>query len=110
MSLIRCPYCEQGNPEESRFCNACGGALHFHRTLHRARAADGESGNSGRLLLVPRQLPGRRAGALVPVSPGPRSFQVLARPRAQVINLRHAVSRVRSGERVAVDLLFHDAR
>ncbi|TMH48444.1 MAG: hypothetical protein E6H59_01700 [Betaproteobacteria bacterium] len=26
------------------------------------------------------------------------------------VNLRHAVSRVRSGERVAVDLLFHDAR
>jgi len=25
------------------------------------------------------------------------------------VNLRHAVSRVRSGERVAVDLLFHDA-
>jgi uncharacterized protein len=25
------------------------------------------------------------------------------------VNLRHAVSRVRSGERVAIDLLFHDA-
>ena len=29
MSLNACPYCDHGNPAESKFCNACGGALHL---------------------------------------------------------------------------------
>jgi len=29
MSLNSCPYCEQDNPAEAKFCNACGGALHL---------------------------------------------------------------------------------
>ncbi len=29
MPLTRCPYCEHGNPEDSKFCGACGGALNL---------------------------------------------------------------------------------
>lgn len=29
MSLTRCPFCEQVNPADAKFCNACGGALHL---------------------------------------------------------------------------------
>jgi len=29
MSLNSCPFCEHGNPEDAKFCNACGGALHL---------------------------------------------------------------------------------
>jgi hypothetical protein len=29
MSLTRCRYCKHGNPADSRFCSACGGALYL---------------------------------------------------------------------------------
>jgi hypothetical protein len=29
MSLNSCPFCEQVNPADAKFCNACGGALHL---------------------------------------------------------------------------------
>jgi hypothetical protein len=29
MSLNTCPFCEQVNPADAKFCNACGGALHL---------------------------------------------------------------------------------
>jgi hypothetical protein len=29
MSLIRCPFCERGNPADAKFCSECGGALHL---------------------------------------------------------------------------------
>ena len=29
MSLNTCPFCEQANPADAKFCNACGGALHL---------------------------------------------------------------------------------
>jgi double zinc ribbon protein len=29
MSLTRCPFCEHGNPADSKFCSECGGALHL---------------------------------------------------------------------------------
>lgn len=29
MFLNTCPFCEHGNPTDSKFCNACGGALHL---------------------------------------------------------------------------------
>jgi Double zinc ribbon len=29
MSVNTCPFCEQINPAEAKFCNACGGALHL---------------------------------------------------------------------------------
>jgi Double zinc ribbon len=29
MSLNSCPFCEQPNPPDAKFCNACGGALHL---------------------------------------------------------------------------------
>jgi len=29
MLMNSCPYCEQGNPADAKFCNACGGALHL---------------------------------------------------------------------------------
>ena len=29
MLPVSCPFCEHGNPEDARFCNACGGALHL---------------------------------------------------------------------------------
>ena len=29
MSVNSCPFCEQVNPADAKFCNACGGALHL---------------------------------------------------------------------------------
>jgi hypothetical protein len=29
MSLIRCPFCEQGDAADAKFCSECGGALHL---------------------------------------------------------------------------------
>ncbi len=29
MTLNRCPFCEHGNPVDSKFCSACGGPLHL---------------------------------------------------------------------------------
>ncbi len=29
MTLNRCPFCEHGNPADSKFCGACGGPLHL---------------------------------------------------------------------------------
>jgi hypothetical protein len=29
MSLTRCPFCDHGNPADSKFCSECGGALHL---------------------------------------------------------------------------------
>ena len=29
MSLTQCPFCEHGNPADSKFCSECGGALHL---------------------------------------------------------------------------------
>jgi hypothetical protein len=86
MSLIRCPYCEQGNPAESRFCNACGGALHLPPHLASCPRCGTVNPVTADVCCWCRgQLPGRRAGALVPVSPAPEVSRSLPRPRSQVI-------------------------
>jgi hypothetical protein len=36
-------------------------------------------------------------------------FWPRGRSKTDLVNLKHAISRVRSGERVGVELLFHDA-
>src|SRR3989475_8350763 len=84
MSLIRCQYCEQSNPAEARFCNACGGALHLPPHLASCPRCGTVNPVAATVCCWCRaQLPGRK-GALVPVSPAaevstPRGrFRVIA--------------------------------
>src|SRR5438309_12077022 len=84
MALIRCQYCEQGNPAEARFCNACGGALHLPPHLASCPRCGTVNPVASTVCCWCRaQLPGRK-GALVPVSPAaedstPRGrFRVIA--------------------------------
>ncbi len=85
MSLIRCPYCEQGNPAEARFCNACGGALHLPPHLASCARCGTVNPVAATVCCWCRaQLPGRK-GALVPVSPSAEVSTSLPRRRFRVI-------------------------
>ena len=66
MSLTRCPYCEHGNPADSKFCSACGGALHLVPCPH--------CGAVNQVTAIAcyqcrGKLPGRRTDALESSSP-----------------------------------------
>ncbi len=85
MSLIRCPYCEQGNPAEARFCDACGGALHLPPHLASCARCGTVNPVAATVCCWCRaQLPGRK-GALVPVSPAAEVSTSLPRRRSRVI-------------------------
>ena len=85
MSLIRCPYCEQGNPAEARFCNACGGALHLPSHLASCPRCGTVNPVAATVCCWCRaQLPGRK-GALVPVPPAAEVSTSLPRRRFRVI-------------------------
>jgi len=85
MSLIRCPYCEQGNPAEARFCNACGGALHLPPHLASCARCGTVNPVAATVCCWCRaQLPGRK-GALVPVPPAAEVSTSLPRRRSRVI-------------------------
>ena len=85
MSVIRCPYCEQGNPAEARFCNACGGALHLPPHLASCARCGTVNPVAATVCCWCRaQLPGRK-GALVPVSPSAEVSTSLPRRRSRVI-------------------------
>src|SRR6267143_5088445 len=85
MSVIRCPYCEQGNPAEASFCNACGGALHLPPHLASCARCGTVNPVAATVCCWCRaQLPGRK-GALVPVSPSAEVSTSLPRRRFRVI-------------------------
>ena len=85
MALIRCQYCEQGNPAEARFCNACGGALHLPPHLASCPRCGTVNPVASTVCCWCRaQLPGRK-GALVPVPPAAEVSRSLPRRRSQVI-------------------------
>src|SRR5882672_187834 len=85
MSLIRCQYCEQGNPAEARFCNACGGALHLPPHLASCARCGTVNPVAATVCCWCRaQLPGRKS-ALVPVPPAAEASTSLPRRRFRVI-------------------------
>jgi len=85
MALIRCPYCEQGNPAEARFCNACGGALHLPPHLASCPRCGTVNPVAATVCCWCRaQLPGRKS-ALVPVRPAAEVSTSLPRRRSRVI-------------------------
>ena len=86
MSLIRCQYCEQSNPAEARFCNACGGALRLPPHLASCpRCGTVNPVTTAVCCWCRAQLPGHRERALVPVSPAAEVSRSLPRRRSRVI-------------------------
>ena len=76
-----CPFCDHGNPEDAKFCSACGGALHLVPCL-RCGAVNDVAATA--CYQCHDRLPGRGTDALGPESPA----AVVSRP------LLHRHSRV----------------
>lgn len=82
MSLTRCPYCEHGNPADSKFCSECGGALH----LVPCPGCGAVSEITATVCYQCRaRLPGRGTDATVPTSPAAEISRSLPRPPFRVI-------------------------
>lgn len=82
MSLTRCPYCEHGNPADSKFCSACGGALHL---VPCPRCGAVNQVTATACYQCRSQLPGRRTDALDPPSPAAEVSRPLPRRPSRVI-------------------------
>ena len=77
-----CPFCEQVNPADSKFCNACGGALHLV-PCPRCGAVNDVTATT--CYQCHGQLPGRGTDALDPALPAAEVSRPLPRRRSRVI-------------------------
>ncbi len=82
MSLNSCPFCEQVNPADAKFCNACGGALHL---VPCARCGAVNDVTASTCYQCHGQLPGRRTDERDPASLAAEVSRPLPRRRSQVI-------------------------
>lgn len=82
MLLNTCPFCEHGNPADSKFCNACGGALHLV-PCPRCGAVSDVTATS--CYQCRGQLPGRGTDALDSASPAAEVSRPLPRRHSRVI-------------------------
>jgi hypothetical protein len=82
MFLNTCPFCEHGNPADSKFCNACGGALHL---VPCARCGAVNDVTATACYQCHGQLRGRGTDALDPAQPSADVSMPLPRPHYRVI-------------------------
>jgi len=77
-----CPFCDHGNPEDAKFCSACGGALHLVPCL-RCGAVNDVAATA--CYQCHGQLPGRGTDTLGPDSPAAEVFRPLLHRHSRVI-------------------------
>lgn len=82
MFLNTCPFCEHGNPTDSKFCNACGGALHL---LPCPRCGAVSDVTATTCYQCHGQLPGRGTAALDSASSVSELPKPLRRPHFRVM-------------------------
>lgn len=82
MSLNSCPFCEQANPADAKFCNACGGALHLVPCPRCGAVSDV---TATACYQCHGQLPGRKADALDTALPAAEVSKALPRRYPRVI-------------------------
>jgi len=86
MSLTRCRYCEHGNPAGSKFCSACGGALHLPAYLASCpRCGTVNPVKATVCSWCQGQLPGRSKVALAFSSLSAKASRVLPRRPSRVV-------------------------
>jgi hypothetical protein len=74
MILGACPFCEHVNPADSKFCNACGGALHL---AHCPRCGAVNDVTASACYQCHDPISGRRPGAPEPDQPAPQASKPL---------------------------------
>jgi len=85
-SPTRCRYCEHGNPADSKFCSACGGALQLSRHLASClRCGTVNPVKATVCCWCNDELPGRRTDAPAPSSPAAEVSRPLLRWPSRVI-------------------------
>jgi len=77
-----CPFCEQFNPEDAKFCSACGGALHLVPCPRCGAVSDVKATTCYQ---CHGPLQGRGTDALDPVSPATEVPRPLPRRQSRVI-------------------------
>ena len=77
-----CPFCDHGNPEDAKFCSACGGALHLVPCL-RCGAVNDVAATA--CYQCHDRLPGRGTDALGPESPTAEVIRPLLHRHSRVI-------------------------
>ena len=82
MFLNTCRFCEHGNPADSKFCNACGGALHL---VPCPRCGAVNDVTAAACYQCHGQLSGRGTNALDIPQPAAETSKALPRPRARVL-------------------------
>jgi hypothetical protein len=82
MSINSCPFCEHGNPEEAKFCSACGGALHLVPCPRCGAVSDVKATTCYQ---CHGPLQGRGTDALDPASPAAEVSRPLPRRQSRVI-------------------------
>ncbi len=82
MSLNNCPFCEQVNPADAKFCSACGGALHLVPCPRCGAVSDVTASTCYQ---CHGQLPGRGTDARDPAQPAADVYKPLPRAHPRVI-------------------------
>lgn len=77
-----CPFCEQFNPEDAKFCSACGGALHLVPCPRCGAVSDVKAATCYQ---CHGQLPGRGTDALDPAPPAAEAPRPLPRRPSRVM-------------------------
>ena len=86
LPLTRCPHCKHGNPAHSKFCRACGGAMHLPPHLASCpRCGTANPAKATLCLWCHGQLPGSKPDLLDPSAPAAEVSRSLPRRPSRVI-------------------------